>query len=61
MAAESAAYKVAQAPKPAAIATKTDASVPSDSAAVEAATDAANQSQAALATDGPARLTERGD
>ena len=61
MAAESAAYKLAQAPKPAAIATKTDASVPSDSAAVEAATDAANQSQAALATDGPARLTERGD
>ena len=53
MAAEAAAYKAAQAPPPAAIATKTDAVVPSDSDAVEAATDAANQSQAALAVDGP--------
>ncbi|HVF93773.1 MAG TPA: penicillin-binding protein 2 [Sphingomonas sp.] len=53
MAAEEAAYKAAQAPPPAAIATKTDAAVPSDSAAVEAATAAANQTQAALVTDGP--------
>ncbi|WP_375421596.1 penicillin-binding protein 2 [uncultured Sphingomonas sp.] len=53
MAADAAAYKAAQAPPPAAIATKTDAIVPSDSDAVEAATAAANQSQAALAVDGP--------
>ncbi len=53
MAATAEAYRAAQAPPPAASATKTDAVVPSDSAAVEAATDAANQTQAALATDGP--------
>ncbi|WP_445193987.1 penicillin-binding protein 2 [Sphingomonas sp. Tas61C01] len=53
MAAEAATYKAAQTPPPAAIATKTDAVVPSDSDAVEAATAAANQSQAALAIDGP--------
>ena len=43
------AYRAAQAPPPAAIATKTDPSVPSDSDAVEAATSFANQTQAALA------------
>ena len=53
MAAEAVAYKAAQSPPPAASATKTDAVVPTDSAAVEAATDLANQTQAALATDGP--------
>ena len=48
MAAEAAAYRAAQAPPPAAIATKTDATVPSDSDAVEAATDLANATQAAM-------------
>ncbi|WP_171009457.1 penicillin-binding protein 2 [Sphingomonas sp. 2SG] len=53
MAAQAAAYRAAQSPPPAANATKTDATVPSDSDAVEAATDLANQTQAALATPGP--------
>ena len=51
MAAEAAAYRAAQAPQPAANATKTDSTVPSDSDAVEAATDLANATQAAM---GPA-------
>ncbi|WP_271300859.1 penicillin-binding protein 2 [Sphingomonas sp. CV7422] len=49
MAAQAAAYRAAQSPPPAANATKTDATVPSDSDAVEAATDLANQTQAAMA------------
>jgi penicillin-binding protein 2 len=53
MAAQEAAYRAAQAPQPAAIATKTDGVVPSDSDAVEAATDLANQTQAALAPESP--------
>ena len=53
MAADAVAYKAAQSPPPAAVATKTDGVVPTDSAATEAATDLANQTQAALATDGP--------
>jgi penicillin-binding protein 2 len=53
MTAQAAAYRAAQSPPPAANATKTDATVPSDSDAVEAATDLANQTQAALATPGP--------
>ncbi len=52
MAASSAAYRAAQAPPPAAIATKTDAIVPSDAPAVENATDQANATQAALVTPG---------
>ncbi|WP_194150410.1 penicillin-binding protein 2 [Sphingomonas oligophenolica] len=48
MAASQASYKAAQSPRPAAVATKTDGVVPTDSAAVEAATDLANQTQAAL-------------
>jgi penicillin-binding protein 2 len=51
MAAEANAYRAANAPAPAAAATKTDATVPSDSDAVEAATDLANQTQAALANE----------
>ena len=50
MAADEAAYKAAQSPPPATVATRTDGTVPTDSAATEAATDLANQSQAALAT-----------
>ena len=50
MAADEAAYKASRAPAPAAVATKTDAAVPTDSAATEAATDLANQTQAALET-----------
>ena len=57
MAAQADAYKAAQSPPPAASATKTDAVVPTDSAAVEAATDLSNQTQAALATNGPAGNT----
>jgi penicillin-binding protein 2 len=53
MAAQSAAYRAAQSPPPAANATKTDPSVPSDSDAVEAATDLANQTQAALVPESP--------
>ena len=53
MKAQSDAYRAAQSPPPAANATKTDPSVPSDSDAVEAATDLANQTQAALATRTP--------
>jgi penicillin-binding protein 2 len=49
MATEEAAYRAAHAPAPAAVATKTDAVVPSDAPAVEAATDLANQAQAELA------------
>jgi penicillin-binding protein 2 len=52
MAKQAAEYRAAHAPPPAANATKTDATVPSDSDAVEAATDLANQTQAALATPG---------
>jgi len=57
MAATEAAYKAAQSPPPAAVATKTDGVVPTDSAATEAATDLANQTQAALAGDGPGGTT----
>ncbi|MCU6452971.1 penicillin-binding protein 2 [Sphingomonas sp. A2-49] len=53
MAAQEAAYRAAQTPQPAAIATKTDGVVPSDSDAVEAATDLANRTQAALAPESP--------
>ena len=53
MAAEAAAYKAAQAPTPAVEATKTDAAVPTDSAAVESATDTANAQAAALEGNGP--------
>ena len=53
MAAGAEAYKAAQSPAPQAVATKTDNAVPTDSAATEAATDSANQTQAALATKGP--------
>ena len=53
MAADAAAYRAAHAPQPAALATKTDATVPTDAPAVEAATDLANQAQEALAADGP--------
>jgi penicillin-binding protein 2 len=52
MAATAASYRAAQAPPPAAIATKTDAIVPSDAPAVENATDQANATQAALVTPG---------
>jgi len=48
MDAEAAAYRAAHAPPPAANATKTDATVPSDSDAVEAATDLANATQAVM-------------
>ncbi|WP_198353401.1 penicillin-binding protein 2 [Sphingomonas sp. MA1305] len=51
MTAEAAAYRAAHTPAPAVQATKTDAVVPSDSAAVEAATDLANQTQAALVNE----------
>ncbi|GGB33129.1 peptidoglycan glycosyltransferase [Sphingomonas metalli] len=54
MAAEAAVYRAAHAPAPAAAATKTDATVPSDAPAVEQATAAANQTQAALAEAPPA-------
>lgn len=53
MAADATAYRAANMPPPAAQATKIDATVPSDAPAVEAATDAANVTQAALAVDGP--------
>ena len=53
MAAEAAAYRAAHAPQPAGFATKTDATVPTDAPAVEAATDLANQTQEALVGDGP--------
>ena len=53
MNAKTAAYRAAAAPQPAAIATKTDAEVPSDAPAVAAATDAASNAQEAMATDGP--------
>jgi penicillin-binding protein 2 len=49
MAAEEAAYRAAHRPAPAAAATKTDAVVPSDAPAVEAATDLANRTQAEMA------------
>ncbi|KQU55660.1 penicillin-binding protein 2 [Sphingomonas sp. Leaf339] len=49
MAADEAAYRAEHNPPPAAVATKTDDVVPSDAPAVEAATDLANQTQAALA------------
>ncbi len=49
MAADEAAYRATHRPAPAAAATKTDAVVPSDAPAVEAATDLANQTQAAMA------------
>ncbi|MBB4153176.1 penicillin-binding protein 2 [Sphingomonas jinjuensis] len=48
MAAEAAAYQAARAAPPQAVATKTDAVVPSDSASVERATDLANATQAAV-------------
>ncbi len=48
MSASQTAYRTAHSPRPAAVATKTDGVVPTDSAAVEAATDLANQTQAAL-------------
>ncbi len=50
MAATAAAYRTAQSAPPAAIATKTDAIVPSDAPAVANATDSANRAQADLAT-----------
>ena len=53
MAAEAATYKAAQAPTPATDATKTDAVVPTDSSAVENATDAADAQATALHGDGP--------
>lgn len=59
MAADAAAYRRESAPPPAAIATKTDATVPSDAPAVEAATDAANASQEALANAGVAEDPDR--
>ncbi len=49
MATQEAAYRAARTPAPAAVATKTDGTVPSDAPAVEAATALANQAQAALA------------
>jgi penicillin-binding protein 2 len=49
MAADEAAYRAAHRPAPAAVATKTDAVVPSDAPAVEAATALANQTQAEMA------------
>jgi penicillin-binding protein 2 len=52
MAATAATYRAAQAPPPAASATKTDAVVPSDAPAVENATDQAAATQAALASPG---------
>ena len=57
MDAEAAAYRAARAPTPVVEATKTDAVVPSDAPAVEAATDQANATQAALETGGPAGNT----
>ncbi|WP_267380139.1 MULTISPECIES: penicillin-binding protein 2 [unclassified Sphingomonas] len=57
MDAEAAAYRAARMPTAAVEATKTDAVVPSDAPAVEAATDQANATQAALAHDGPAGNT----
>jgi penicillin-binding protein 2 len=57
MAVQEAAYRAAHAPAPAAAATKTDAIIPSDAPAVEAATDLANRTQETLATDGPAEDT----
>ena len=53
MAAEAAAYKAARMPPPAAVATKTDADVPSTSPAVEQAASSASNTQESLATDGP--------
>jgi penicillin-binding protein 2 len=53
MAADAAAYRAARTPPPAAEATKTDAAVPSDAPAVQAATDAAGRTQEGLATEGP--------
>ena len=53
MAAQAAAYKAARMPPVAATATKTDAAVPSDSAAVKAAATAARDTQENLAVDGP--------
>ena len=61
MAAAEVSYKAAQAPPPAAVATKTDAVVPTDSAATEAATDLANQTQAVLETQAVDGSVERGD
>jgi penicillin-binding protein 2 len=52
MAATADAYRKAQSAPPAAIATKTDATVPSDAPAVENATDLANATQEALTTPG---------
>jgi penicillin-binding protein 2 len=49
MAAEEAAYREAQNPPPASVATKNDDVAPTDSNAVEAATNLANQTQAAMA------------
>ena len=51
MAAQEVAYRATKTPVPAEAATKTDAIVPSDAPAVEAATDLANQMQATLADD----------
>ncbi len=53
MAAEADAFRTARTPQPAALATKTDGVVPADAPAVEAATDLANQAQAALVGPGP--------
>ncbi|WP_176472919.1 penicillin-binding protein 2 [Sphingomonas lenta] len=53
MAAQEAAYRATHAVQPAAVATKTDAEVPSEADAVEAATDIANQAQILLADEAP--------
>ena len=53
MTAKAEAYRAEHQPPPAANATKTDAEVPTDADAVEAATDIANQAQELLAAEGP--------
>ena len=53
MATQAAAYKASRTPPTATVATKTDAAVPSDSAAVARAAAAARSTQEDLATDGP--------
>jgi penicillin-binding protein 2 len=53
MAAQAEAYRATRNPPPAAVATKTDPAVPSNAPAVEAATDLANATAAAMEGDGP--------
>ncbi|SEM55668.1 penicillin-binding protein 2 [Sphingomonas gellani] len=57
MAAQANAYRASKNPPPAAVATKTDAVVPSDAPAVEAATDQANSQAADLVGVGPSGTT----